>query len=232
MAVLTATGLQKRYKMGRHVLEILRGADLVVDEGETVAIVGQSGAGKSTLLHVLGGLDQPDGGSVSIFGEDFYAASMRRRTALRGQMLGFVFQSYHLLHEMDVLENVCLPALNGLGAHRRLADMREQAMELLRSVGMEDRAHHRPLELSGGEQQRVALARALMNRPRIILADEPTGNLDAENGRRVLEYLFALTADGRHTLVVVTHDQSVAASCNRTLVIHEGVLCAAGEMEE
>ncbi|MBT3194004.1 MAG: ABC transporter ATP-binding protein [Verrucomicrobia bacterium] len=221
--LIEAKNLHRRYVLKRHELDVLRGADLSVDTGETVAVVGRSGAGKSTLLHILGGIDRPDEGSgnVLIDGEDLYRASSSRRTQIRATRIGFVFQSYHLLNEMDVLENVMLPA-RGIGINT--ASMRERSMELLDAVGVADRAHHTPLELSGGEQQRVALARALINDPSIVLADEPTGNLDGETGGVVLEMLFALTKERGHALVMVTHNQQIADTCDRSLLLDEGQL--------
>ena len=221
--LIEAKNLHRQYVLKRHVLDVLRGADLSVDVGETVAVVGRSGSGKSTLLHILGGIDRPDAGSGEVFidGESLYGASASRRTRIRATRIGFVFQSYHLLNEMDVLENVMLPA-RGIGINS--AKMRARSMELLDAVGVADRAHHTPLELSGGEQQRVALARALINDPSIVLADEPTGNLDGETGNSVLQMLFALTKARGHALVMVTHNQQVADTCDRSLQLDEGLL--------
>ncbi len=221
--LIEAKNLHRRYLLKRHDLDVLRGASLSVDVGETVAVVGRSGAGKSTLLHILGGIDKPDAGSgkVCVDGESLYEVSPTRRTRIRATRIGFVFQSYHLLNEMDVLENVMLPAM-GIGINS--TEMRARAMELLDSVGVADRAHHTPLELSGGEQQRVALARALINDPSIVLADEPTGNLDEETGCTVLQMLFALTKSRGHALVMVTHNQQIADTCDRSLLLDEGLL--------
>ena len=223
--LIEAKNLHKRYLLKRHEVRVLQGADLSVDIGETVAVVGRSGAGKSTLLHILGGIDRPDSGSGSVLieGEDLDGISASRRSRIRATRIGFVFQSYHLLSEMDVLENVMLPA-RAIGI--RGARTEARAMELLDAVGIADRAHHTPLELSGGEQQRVALARALINDPVIVLADEPTGNLDGETGSTVLELLFALTKDRGHALVMVTHSPQTAATCDRSLLLDEGLLKA------
>ena len=218
--ILTATDLHKSYTLHGKRLEILRGADLAVEPGETLAIVGKSGAGKSTLLHVLGGLDRPDRGAVTVAGQSLYAISSRRRTRLRAASVGFVFQAYHLLPEMDITENVMLPAM-ALGRLSRRA-MRERAEALLAAVGLADRLRHTPLELSGGEQQRAAIARALMNEPALILADEPTGNLDAGTGAQVLDLLFDLTAKRNATLVMITHSPETAA--RRTLRLADGIL--------
>jgi predicted ABC-type transport system involved in lysophospholipase L1 biosynthesis ATPase subunit len=221
--LIEAKNLHKRYLLKRHEVRVLQGADLSVDSGETVAVVGRSGAGKSTLLHILGGIDRPDKGSgkVHIDGKDLYGLSSGRRSRVRATRIGFVFQSYHLLNEMDVLENVMLPA-RGIGIRNMATHAR--AMELLDAVGVADRANHTPMELSGGEQQRVALARALINDPPIVLADEPTGNLDGETGGTVLELLFTLTRDRGHALVMVTHNPEIAGTCDRTLHLDEGLL--------
>lgn len=221
--LIEAENLHKRYVLKRSEVHVLRGAELRVDTGETVAVVGRSGAGKSTLLHILGGIDRPDPGSgvVRIDGEYLYALSGSGRTRMRSQRIGFVFQTYHLLNEMDVLENVMLPA-RAAGLPR--SPTRARALELLESVGVADRARHTPLELSGGEQQRVAIARALINDPAIILADEPTGNLDVETGASVLKLLFTLTRDRGHALVMVTHNDDIARTCDRALRLQDGVL--------
>ena len=219
---LVAQGLRKAYTLHGACLDILRGADLAAEPGETIAIVGRSGAGKSTLLHVLGGLDRPQAGTVRIDGRDLYALSARRRTALRAAKIGFVFQAYHLLPEMDITENVMLPAM-ALGRLGRAA-MRRRAQDLLARVGLENRLRHTPLELSGGEQQRAAIARALMNDPPLLLADEPTGNLDATTGGAVLDLLFDLARERRAILVMVTHSPETAARCARTLTLRDGTL--------
>jgi len=220
--IVSAGGIHKTYTVRRHVLPVLQGADLAVARGETVAIVGLSGAGKSTLLHILGGLDRPDQGAVFVDGEDLYDVSRSRRAVIRATRIGFVFQSYHLMPDMDVLENVFLPGMANRYGERSMAKLKERAMELLAAVGLAERAHHTPLELSGGEQQRAALARAMMNDPDIILADEPTGNLDNETGGLVLDYLFSLSRDRGHTLIVVTHSEQIAAACDRALRLTDG----------
>ena len=219
--LIEAKNLHKRYCLKKHEIEVLRGAELAVAGGESVAVVGRSGAGKSTLLHILGGIDCPDEGSgaVEIAGVDIYAVSAARRTRLRAEKIGFVFQSYHLLKEMDVLENVLLPAM-AIGDR----DAKGRAMELLDEVGVADRVRHTPLELSGGEQQRVAIARAMINNPQVVLADEPTGNLDEETGHTVLEMLSRLTRERGNSLLMVTHNAAVAGACDRTLFLRDGVL--------
>ena len=221
--MLEAIHLHKTYTLPHKRVEVLKGADLSVAKGERVAIVGRSGAGKSTLLHVLGGLDRPESGEVRIDGQSLYAVSQRLRTAVRASKIGFVFQSYHLLPEMDVTENVMLPAMTGvLGVSRQ--EMRRRALELLDHVGLADRATHMPLELSGGEQQRVALARALINEPALILADEPTGNLDRGTGSQIMELLFGLSRTRELALVMVTHSPETAALCDRVVELANGLL--------
>ena len=219
--LVKAENLHKRYLLKKHEVTVLKGADLSVARGESVAVVGRSGAGKSTLLHILGGIDRPDKGSgtVTVAGVDVYSVSGRRRSQLRARKIGFVFQSYHLLNEMDVLENVILPAM-AIGDKSAWG----RALELLDAVGLADRARHTPLELSGGEQQRVAIARALINNPEIVLADEPTGNLDEDTGGTVLDMLHRLTRERGKSLLMVTHSSAVAASCNRTLFLADGLL--------
>ena len=221
--MLEATNLHKTYILPHKRVDVLKGASISVGKGERVAIVGRSGAGKSTLLHVLGGLDRPDAGEVSVDGKPLYAVSQRVRTAVRAAKIGFVFQSYHLLSEMDVTENVMLPAMTGVLNITR-AQMRQRALTLLEQVGLADRATHMPLELSGGEQQRVALARALINEPALILADEPTGNLDRMTGAQIMELLFGLSCTRDLALVMVTHSPETAAICDRVLELHDGLL--------
>lgn len=220
--MLEARNLHKSYRLHGKRLEILTGASFAAGAGETVAIVGRSGAGKSTLLHVLGGLDRPDAGEVFLDGIPLYARSARCRTRLRAERIGLVFQAYHLLPEMDLTENVMLPAMALGGSSRRT--LRARAEELLERVGLKERLRHRPMELSGGEQQRAAIARAMMNRPPVILADEPTGNLDASTGDRVLELLFGLTRASGTLLMMVTHSPETAARCDRTLTLADGIL--------
>ncbi len=221
--MLEAERIEKQFTILRHELHILTGASMHVNAAESVAVVGKSGAGKSTLLHILGGLDRPAAGRVRLDGADLYAMSGAARTRLRARHIGFVFQSYQLLPEMDVLSNVMLPAM-ALGRRPADPELRRRARELLEAVGLGERWAHRPMELSGGEQQRAALARALMNAPQLVLADEPTGNLDAETGRIVLDHLFALTSQAGHALILVTHDHHTAARCDRVLHLEGGVL--------
>jgi lipoprotein-releasing system ATP-binding protein len=220
--LIEARDVARRYQIEKTSIEVLRGVSLSVAAGETVSIVGQSGAGKSTLLHILGGLDRPTSGTLLYKGMDLYAQSGSRRDEIRALRVGFVFQAYHLLPELDVLENVMLPTFSRHGSLKKASTSRELAEDLLRQVGLSHRATHRPFELSGGEQQRVAIARALMNGPELVLADEPTGNLDSKTGAQVLDYLFDLTRGRGHTLVLVTHNETVAGMCQRTVVLQDG----------
>jgi putative ABC transport system ATP-binding protein len=222
-SLVEAIDVRRSFVVGARTLPVLRGVTLSIAEGESLAITGMSGAGKSTFLHVLGGLDRPTAGRVLYRGRDFYAAGDRERSAIRARKIGFVFQAYHLLPELTVLENVLLPGLSLPGAFLRGRRLRERAAELLGRVGLSERAMHRPNELSGGEQQRAALARALMNDPELLLADEPTGNLDSKTGEDVLRYLFELAAERSLTLVIVTHNEAVAARCRRHVVLRDGL---------
>ncbi|MFA7172068.1 MAG: ABC transporter ATP-binding protein [Kiritimatiellia bacterium] len=224
--MLEAKNLFKTYTLPHKQVSVLQGAGIAVREGERVAVVGRSGAGKSTLLHVLGGLDRPDSGDVMIDGVSLYGISRRKRTAVRAARIGFVFQSYHLLPEMDVTENVMLPAMTGVLRIKR-HEMRTRALVLLARVGLSDRASHMPMELSGGEQQRVALARALINNPALVLADEPTGNLDSKTGSQVMDLLFELSSANKSALIMVTHSMRSAALCDRILEIQDGLLVGA-----
>ena len=225
--MLTAHDLNRTYSVGKTRLDVLKGVSMEVYAGETVSIMGESGSGKSTLLHVLGGLDTPKAGEVCFRGQSVYGMSPTRRARFRAENVGFVFQAFHLLPELDIVENVALPAM----ATRSRGDSVARAKTLLDEVGLSDRIGHRPQELSGGEQQRVAIARALMNDPDIIFADEPTGNLDSRTGKKVLHYLFQLVEARRHTLVLVTHNQEVASHCSRELFLKDGVLSNQGSFQ-
>ena len=222
--ILSCRDLHKSYKLPTHRVQVLQGLSLDVKRGESVAIMGASGAGKSTLLYLMGGLDRPDSGQVLYDGQDVYRLSAWRRSRWLANQIGFVFQSYHLLPELSVAENVTLPAMSLRGAMRNHVANEERALMLLKRVGLSDRAEHRPTELSGGEQQRVALARALMNRPDLIFADEPTGNLDAETGGQVLDYLFGLVKEQHQTLVMVTHNKDVAMRADRMVHLQNGAV--------
>ncbi len=220
--LLSVQGVHREFALLRNRIPVLRGVDLEVRRGEALAIMGASGAGKSTLLHVMGGLDRPTQGTVYYEGADLFRWSAARRAARRAAAFGFVFQSYHLLPELTILENVLLPMMRRWQWIHDAAHQRDRARSLLDQVGLADRVGHRPLELSGGELQRAALARALMNDPAIVLADEPTGNLDSKTGEQVLHHLFALTKDRGHTLVLVTHNEALAARCDRTVQMIDG----------
>lgn len=220
--VLEARNLEKTYLLPHKSISVLKGAEISIDNGDTLAIIGRSGAGKSTLLHVLGGLDRPEKGDVTIEGVSLYNSASRIRDRLRARKIGFVFQAYHLLPEMDVLENVMLPAM-AAGVMSR-SEMRESARQLLEAVGLADRATHKPPELSGGEQQRVALARSLINSPSVILADEPTGNLDSQTGRQIMDLLTGLARERGLALVMVTHSPEMAKSCHRLAELRDGLL--------
>jgi len=223
--ILTAQGLTRAYKVGGQALPVLKGVDLAVRRGEVLAIVGRSGVGKSTLLHCLGILDAPDGGSLRYGDEDLARASAGRRATVRNREFGFVFQFYHLLPEFTAFENVLMPALVGTRPWRwwrARGAARARARDLLTRVGLADRAHHRPSQLSGGEQQRVAIARALMNDPKILFCDEPTGNLDATTAAEVMALLAGLNAERGQTCVLVTHDDAIARQAHRVARMVDG----------
>jgi lipoprotein-releasing system ATP-binding protein len=227
--ILEARNVHKSYQLGPSVLRVLAGASLKVEQGEFLAIIGSSGSGKSTLLHLLGALDRPDAGSIRYQGVDIFTMAEVDRDALRNQAFGFVFQFYHLLPELDVLENVLLPRMTGSAVGSWFASRLEvlaRAKELLGLLGLGGRLGHKPNQLSGGERQRVAIARALMNRPAVLLADEPTGNLDAATGREILTVLGDLHRRGQ-TIVMVTHEAYVAQQAQRVVRLSEGVLHAA-----
>jgi ABC-type lipoprotein export system ATPase subunit len=217
--LLSAKNVHKTYSLGQRVLEVLRGVDVELARGDFLALRGASGAGKSTLLHLLGGLDTPTRGEVSFAGKDLARLSNSELARLRNHKIGLIFQAYYLLPELDALENVCLPARMA----RISADMAAaRGRELLERVGLKDRMEHKPYELSGGEQQRVAIARALMNEPELILADEPTGNLDSHTGDEIIELLCALRNEKQTTLVIATHDAKVAARAATVMEIEDG----------
>ncbi|HPC94773.1 MAG TPA: ABC transporter ATP-binding protein [Sedimentisphaerales bacterium] len=222
--ILKAERLQKSYRMGATRVSVLKGVDLTVEPGQFVAVIGASGSGKSTLLHLLGGLDRPDHGTVCFDGQDLNRMRSWELNRFRNKMVGFVFQFYHLLDELNVLENVFLPTMVSRGivgwlGTRKAA--RARAMELLEQLGLQDRARHKPYQLSGGERQRVAIGRALMNEPRLLLADEPTGNLDSTTGNGILNVLERLHQAGQ-TIVMVTHDERVARRAQRVITLADG----------
>lgn len=220
--VLQATGVVKSYRGGDGgAIHVLSGVDLVVEPGEMVAVVGASGAGKSTFLHVLGALERPDAGTVTLAGESTVGASDEQLAELRNRTVGFVFQFHHLLKEFSALENVMMPLRI---ANRPVGEARARAESLLERVGLASRRHHRPAELSGGEQQRAAVARALAGEPPLLLADEPSGNLDHQNAERLHDLFAELTGEMRVGLVVVTHNRSLAARARRVLHLEDGML--------
>ena len=217
--LIIARGLGRTYRMGKRNLEVLRGVDLSVARGEFVALRGASGAGKSTLLHLLGGLDKPDTGEIFFAGKNLATLPAAKLAELRNRKVGFVFQAYHLLPELSALENVCLPARI---ARVSAAATAERGRELLMRVGLGERMDHRPYELSGGEQQRVAIARAMINSPELILADEPTGNLDSHTGGEIIDLLCALRDERQTTLVIATHDATLAARAPKVVQLVDG----------
>lgn len=219
--LIKGTDLAKTYTIGPRELEVLKGVDVEVGRGEFVALRGASGAGKSTLLHLLGGLDMPSRGTVEFEGRNLRTLGNSNLATLRNRRIGLIFQSYHLLPDFDALENVCL----GASIQRRdPAAAEKDARELLRKVGLADRVDHRPAELSGGEQQRVAIARSLINQPALILADEPTGNLDSATGSEILDLLEKLREETKVTLIMATHDAAVAARAERVIELKDGLL--------
>jgi lipoprotein-releasing system ATP-binding protein len=215
--VLAGRGLAKRYGN----LDVLRSVDIEIRQGELVSIVGPSGAGKSTLLQILGTLDKPDSGSLEIMGQNPFSLSAKALAAFRNQNIGFVFQFHHLLPEFTALENVCMP---GWIAHRSDSLVRKEASALLDRLGLSDRLNHKPTELSGGEQQRCSIARALLNKPAIVLADEPTGNLDSNNARSLHEIFLGLKQELGQTFVIVTHNTALAGLSDRILEMRDGLL--------
>jgi lipoprotein-releasing system ATP-binding protein len=219
--LLEVTGLCKSYRSGAATVEVLKGIDLTLERGTTTALVGASGAGKSTLLHLLGVLDRPSAGTVRFRGEDIFGKSDRELAQFRNRSLGFVFQFHHLLPEFTAVENVMMP---GLIARMSRETVRDTAEKLLIDVGLGHRLTHRPGELSGGEQQRVAIARALLMSPALLLADEPTGNLDMKTSEEIHDILAALQRDRGLTVVVVTHNERLAASMERVVRLCDGRL--------
>lgn len=202
-------------------LEVLKGVDLTVETGEMVSIVGSSGAGKSTLLHILGSLDQPDAGTIVLDNQSILSLSPKKLASFRNKNIGFIFQFHHLLPEFDALENVSIP---GWIAGTQKAIVKERAIELLTSLGLKDRINHKPQQMSGGEQQRVAVARALINQPKIVFADEPTGNLDSKNARELHQVFVELNQKTGTSFLIVTHNLELAALSGRTLHMKDGLM--------
>lgn len=219
--MLEAKDVHKIYNHATANLHVLKGIDLKINEGDFLTIIGPSGAGKSTLLHILGGLDRPTEGMVTFDGQEIYNLNDRERAGIRNKKVGFVFQFYHLLPEFTALENVVLPGL--VKSDMAQADrLREKGMVLLDSVGLKERASHKPGQLSGGEQQRVAIARALVNEPKVIFCDEPTGNLDSKSGEDIIHLLMQLNQTRKQTLVIVTHDEYIAKLSRMTISMRDG----------
>ncbi len=219
MAVLIAKDLQKKYILGRHAVQALAGVDFVVEEGEFVAIMGPSGSGKSTLLHLIGGLDQPSEGEITLAGQPLSILKDKQITLLRRRNVGFVFQFFNLLPTLTAEENITLPILiDG----KNVAKYQARLKALLELIGLSDRRRHKPEQLSGGEQQRVALARALISEPSIVLADEPTGNLDTKTGTTIMELLRRSCDELKQTIIVVTHDPRAASYADRVVFLQDG----------
>lgn len=217
--ILEAIEIKKSYPISKeNRLEVLKGINLKIFEGEIAVIVGKSGAGKSTLLHIMGALDKPDSGKLIFKGKDLFEMNSRQLAKFRNEEIGFVFQFHHLLPEFSVIENVLMPNLISGKKNK------DYALQLLKEVGIEERANHRPSEISGGEAQRVAIARALINSPKIILADEPTGNLDTENANSIIDLIFKLREKFNYTFVIVTHNEDFAQNCDRIIKISDGVI--------
>ena len=223
--LLTGENIWKEYPMGKNqILQVLKGVDIEIRQGEFVVIVGPSGSGKSTLLHLLGGLDRPTDGIIKLGEQNVFAQTEEQLAIFRNRSLGFIFQFHHLLPEFTALENVCMPALI---AGKTIKEATPRGQILLEQVGLSDRLHHKPNELSGGEQQRVAVARALMNNPQLVLADEPSGNLDEENGLSLHRLLVHLSESLGMTFVVATHNIDLTRRANRVLKLSEGKLSVA-----
>jgi len=223
--LISAKAISKCYTKGDHKVPVLTGANLTASRGEFISVVGQSGSGKSTLLHVMGLLDSPDVGEVRLQGERIDDLTPRSRDQLRNHVFGFIFQFYHLLPELTLLENVMTPLMirHSLANYfRKRREIRDAALEIVDQVGLTHRLKHRPSELSGGEMQRGAIARALIGRPEILLADEPTGNLDADTGGEIMDLLNRLNQDNQLTIVMVTHDEAIAAKAHRMLRLVSG----------
>ena len=226
-AVLAAQGVKKHYTIGRREIPVLRGVDLAIEAGEKVALLGASGAGKSTLLHLLGLLDTPSAGAVRYDGQVVHDLPVGERARLRHRQVGFVFQFYHLIPELTALQNVALAtmmATSVLAYWRVRKDARRRAVALLEQVCLGERLHHRPAELSGGERQRVAIARALLAEPRVVLADEPTGNLDSTTAAGVVDLMFSIQRARGLAFLLVTHDEQLAARCDRIVRMKDGVI--------
>lgn len=219
--VLKAKDITKNYYMGNYVIEVLKGVNLDLIEGQIIAVIGESGAGKSTLLHILGMLDRPTSGQMSLNGEDLSEKSDIEMASFRNHQIGFIFQFHHLLPEFNAFENVMMPAMI---AGKNMETSTQRAEYLIERIGLSNRRNHRPGELSGGELQRVAVARALMNEPAIVLADEPSGNLDHRNSEMLHDLIWNLAEENNYTFVIVTHDMSLAKKADRVMNLREGII--------
>ena len=218
---ISLQGIGKSYRLADQHLQILKDVSLTIEVGESCAILGASGSGKSTLLNILGLLDLPDSGEYRFAGHDIFRASPDQLAAIRNRQIGFVFQSFNLLPRLSALDNVALPlSYRGISRHESV----EQALRMLEQVGLAERAHHRPADLSGGQRQRVAIARALVGNPSVILADEPTGNLDSRTAQDIMDLLLALNRDQHVTLIIVTHDAQIAARLGGQILVRNGVV--------
>ena len=228
--VVRLRDVTKSYGVGTGRSQVLRGVSFDVEEGELIALVGQSGSGKSTLLNIIGGLDQPDSGEVEVLGVDTLAAGDGKRARLRNESIGFVFQAFNLMDHLDCLGNVIIPAsFSSRSGSKQQIDARGK--EALRRVGLSDFAHRKPSELSGGQKQRVAIARALFGQPKLLLCDEPTGNLDSETGTQVIDFFRELNAKDGVTLVIVTHERRVSSVAKRVIVMRDGALVETTDQE-
>ncbi len=232
--LISALAIEKSYSKGQHKVPVLRGAGLTAQRGEFISVIGQSGSGKSTLLHVMGLLDSPDNGEVLLEGKRIDNLNQAARDQLRNHVFGFIFQFYHLLPELTLLENVMTPLMirHSLFSYwSKRKEIRAEAMDILQQVGLGHRVKHRPSELSGGEMQRGAIARALIAKPEILLADEPTGNLDSTTGREIMETLKKLNEESQLTIVMVTHDEAIAQQAHRIVRLAEGQIATIGREE-
>lgn len=219
--ILNCVNLRKVYHEYCHAIEVLKNVNLTAEQGESIAIVGSSGSGKSTLLHLLGGLDRPTSGQITITGSDWQTLTEKERCVLRNQQLGFIYQFHHLLPEFSALENVAMPLLL---ANLSMQQAHEKAQAMLAKVGLSQRESHKPAQLSGGERQRVAIARALVHEPKCVLADEPTGNLDQETAAQIFDLMLDLNQQFKTTLIIVTHDRQLAKLTQRVMILQEGKL--------
>lgn len=226
-AVLRATGITKNYAIGKREIPVLRGVDLSIDPGEKVALLGSSGAGKSTLLHLLGLLDAPTSGTIEYDGREVHSLHVSERARLRHQQVGFVFQFYHLIPELTALQNVLLARMMGASVFQYWGtrkQAKQSAIAMLEHVGLGERLNHRPSELSGGERQRVAIARALLAEPKVVLADEPTGNLDSHTAKEVVDLMFTIQQERQLAFLLVTHDEGLAKRCDRIIRMKDGCI--------